>query len=152
MADIVDSETRSRMMARVRSKNTKPEILIRKGLHARGFRYRLHKKGLPGKPDLVFPKYRAVIFVNGCFWHGHGCPLFSWPATRADFWKDKIEKNRTRDHVAIRQLHEHGWRTLVVWECALRGPGRKPMNEILDDCSSWLTGGNSATEIQGGQE
>lgn len=149
MADIVDSVTRSRIMTRVKGKNTRLELLIRKGLHSRGFRYRLHHASLPGKPDMVFPKYRAIIFINGCFWHGHECTLFSWPKTRKDFWKDKIEKNRTRDHVTITRLQEKGWRTLVIWECALRGPRKKPMDEVLDECSSWIIGSDSATEIQG---
>jgi len=150
MADIVDSATRSRMMAQVRSKNTRPELQIRKGLHAKGFRYRLHHAGLPGKPDMVFPKYRAVIFVNGCFWHGHDCSLFSWPGTRPEFWKEKIVKNRTRDQLALELLRQQGWRTLTVWECVLRGPKRRPIDEILDECSSWLTGRDSSTEIHGG--
>ena len=97
MTDVVDRETRSRMMAGIRGKDTKPELTIRKAIHARGFRYRIHDRRLPGKPDMVFPRYRAVILVNGCFWHGHNCHLFKWPSTRVDFWKTKIERNREKD-------------------------------------------------------
>ena len=93
MADVVDRKTRSRMMSGIRGKNTRPELLIRKGLHARGFRFRLHDKRLPGKPDLVLPKYSAVIFVHGCFWHGHDCHLFKWPQSRREFWRKKITRN-----------------------------------------------------------
>lgn len=91
MADVVTPEKRSKMMSGIQGKNTKPELTIRKGLHALGFRYRLHGKTLPGKPDLVFPKYKAVIFIHGCFWHAHHCHLFKWPSTRVDFWQEKIQ-------------------------------------------------------------
>ena len=99
MTDVVDSKTRSRMMSNIRDRNTKPEIKIRQALHAKGFRYRLHDKKLPGKPDLVFPKYKAVIQINGCFWHGHSCPLFKWPLTRVEFWQNKIGGNIKRDQL-----------------------------------------------------
>ena len=94
MPDIVDSATRSRMMAGIRSTNTRPELAIRKALHAAGFRYRLHPRDVPGKPDMAFARYRAAVFVNGCFWHGHDCPLFRLPDTRREFWSAKIERNR----------------------------------------------------------
>ena len=110
MADVVSAEVRSRMMAGIRGKNTKPEMIIRRGLHARGFRYLLHDKRLPGKPDLVLPKHRAVIFVNGCFWHGHDCPLFKWPKTRKGFWRTKIARNRENDESAVIALRRSGWR------------------------------------------
>ena len=110
------------MMAGIRGRNTRPELVIRKALHARGFRYRLHVAGLPGKPDIVLPRFRAVIFVHGCFWHGHDCPLFRLPATRSEFWEAKISRNRERDREVLGALKTTGWRCLTVWECAIRGP------------------------------
>ncbi len=138
MADIVDRDTRSRMMAGIRSRNTRPELMIRCGLHGRGFRFRIHAR-LPGSPDLAFAKYRCVIFVNGCFWHGHNCRLFKLPKTRTAFWQEKIERNKLRDLEAIDHLDSAGWRSLVVWECAMRGAGRIPECELLDTISNWLT-------------
>ncbi|MBA4805727.1 MAG: DNA mismatch endonuclease Vsr [Brevundimonas sp.] len=137
MADVVDPATRSRMMSGIRGKNTKPELLIRKALHARGFRYRLHCD-LPGKPDICLPKHRAVIFVHGCFWHGHDCHLFKWPGTRPEFWRAKIERNRTVDAAAERALAEAGWRVAVVWECALKGRERRPLDEVSGELELWI--------------
>lgn len=121
--DIVSPEQRSRMMAAVRSKDTKPELFLRRALHALGYRYRLHRRDLPGTPDLSFPSRRAVIFVNGCFWHGHNCPAARLPKTRTGFWREKIEANRSRDAGNLQRLEVLGWRTLVVWECELRSEG-----------------------------
>src|SRR5690606_29813490 len=101
-------------------KNTKPELTIRKMLHSRGYRFRLHQKGLPGKPDIILPKYRAVLFVNGCFWHGHRCPLFKWPQTRTDFWRAKITGNIQRDQRNWELLLNMGWRVCVIWECSIK--------------------------------
>jgi DNA mismatch endonuclease (patch repair protein) len=109
------------MMSGIRARDTQPEMQLRKALHARGLRYRLHDTRLPGKPDLVFPKWRAVVFVHGCFWHGHGCRLFKWPATRAEWWRAKIGTNMARDVRNQDALTAMGWRALVVWECDLRG-------------------------------
>ena len=120
MVDVVDSATRSRMMSGIRGRNTKPEILIRSLLHRQGFRFRLHVRDMPGKPDIVLPRYRAVVFVHGCFWHGHSCPLFKLPGTRPDFWREKIERNQNNDNRAKRELLADGWRVGVIWECALR--------------------------------
>ena len=118
MVDIVDVSTRSRMMAGIKGRNTKPEILIRKLLHKKGFRFRLHVKDLPGKPDIVLSKYKAVIFVNGCFWHGHkDCHLFKLPATRTEFWQEKITRNQANDSKSINLLLENNWKVGVVWEC-----------------------------------
>lgn len=149
MADVVDPATRSRMMSGIRGKNTKPELLIRKALHARGFRYRLHCKDLPGNPDLCLPKYRAVIFVHGCFWHGHACHLFKWPKTRPEFWWEKIGRNRAVDEAALAELAAEGWRVAVVWECALKGRERLDQTEVLDSLSSWLKSGAPQLSIRG---
>lgn len=147
MADVVDPATRSRMMSGIRGKNTKPELLIRKALHARGFRYRLHCD-LPGKPDICLPKHCAVIFVHGCFWHGHNCHLFKWPGTRPEFWRAKIERNRTVDAAAEEALAQAGWRMAVVWECALKGRNRKPLDDVISTCAGWLTSDHPRLEIR----
>jgi DNA mismatch endonuclease (patch repair protein) len=120
MADTVDKATRSRMMSAIKSKDTKPEIFLRKALHAEGFRYRLGGCGLPGKPDLVFPSRRTVVFVHGCFWHRHGCSQFRWPGSNQEFWADKLNSNAARDCANEKALHSMGWLVLVVWECELK--------------------------------
>jgi DNA mismatch endonuclease, patch repair protein len=121
MADVHDKETRSFNMSRIRAKNTKPEIIVRKFLHSQGFRFSLHPKKLPGKPDIVLPKYKTVIFVHGCFWHGHkNCRYFIVPKTRTLWWINKINTNRLKDVKAIRELRKNGWKVLVVWECELK--------------------------------
>ncbi|THD37321.1 MAG: DNA mismatch endonuclease Vsr [Sphingomonas sp.] len=136
MADVVDSKTRSRMMAGIRGKDTKPELLIRRALHRSGFRFRLHDSRLPGRPDLVFPKYRAVLFVHGCYWHRHqACRLTTTPATNSDFWKSKFEGNVERDARKRALLLGAGWRVGVVWECATR---RSPTTDIVKSISDWL--------------
>lgn len=139
MTDVVDPATRSRMMSGIRSKNTKPEMLIRKALHAQGFRFRLHVKDLPGKPDLVFPKYKAVVFVHGCFWHGHDCQYFKTPKTRTDFWVAKIEANKNRDQHNIQRLQRAGWRVLVVWECSTKQKDRASLSSGIVE---WLVAGD----------
>jgi DNA mismatch endonuclease (patch repair protein) len=113
-------------------------MLLRRGLYAKGFRFRLHRRDLPGCPDLVFPRFRAVVFVHACFWHGHDCPMFKLPATRTEFWAAKIEGNRARDVRALERLAAAGWRTLVIWECTLRGPARRPAGEVVDRIIAWL--------------
>lgn len=138
MTDVVDVATRSRMMAGIQGKNTKPEILIRKALHARGFRFRLHVKDLPGKPDLVLPKYRALIFVHGCFWHGHACRYFKVPQTRPEFWLEKIGSNQRRDSLQEEALKAMGWRVLVVWECAVRSMRKEKSSLLVDLIANWL--------------
>lgn len=147
MTDIVDSETRSRMMSGIRGKNTKPEILIRRLLHARGFRFRLHARELPGKPDIVMPRYHAVIFVHGCFWHGHDCPLFRLPGTRPDFWRDKIARNQGNDQKAQAALLHDGWRVGTVWECAVRG-ANKDVDGVILRLSDWLHGDELTIEVR----
>lgn len=118
--DIVDKQTRSRMMSNIRSKNTKAEIAIRKRLFAAGFRYRLYDSRLPGKPDIVLPRYKTVIFIHGCFWHGHNCPLYKIPTTRMEFWKNKLEGNRKRDLLNKKKLMKMSWRIVSVYECSWR--------------------------------
>ena len=125
MTDVHDEKTRSFNMSQIKGKNTKPEILIRKFLFSRGYRFRLYDKRLPGKPDLVLPKYRTVIFVNGCFWHGHeGCKYFILPKSNAEWWKAKIEDTVNRDRKSLTQLKELGWKSIVIWECELK-PDRR---------------------------
>ncbi len=133
MADIVDQAVRSRMMAKIGGKDTKPELLLRRALHARGLRYRLHDRKLPGSPDLVFRRFRAVCFVHGCFWHRHsGCPYATNPATRPEFWEAKFKANVERDHRAKEALWTAGWRVAIVWECALRHDGPKSTSLQLE--------------------
>ena len=122
MADKLSPSQRKCCMSRIRGKNTKPEILVRKGLHARGFRFRLHNKKLPGSPDIVLPKYGVAIMVNGCFWHGHkGCRYATKPKSNVEFWETKIVRNRHRDEVTTAHLEALGWTVITVWECELRG-------------------------------
>ena len=121
MADVHSKAVRSYNMSRIRGKDTKPEMLVRRFLHAQGFRYRLHDKKLPGKPDIVLRKYRTVIFVHGCFWHGHQeCKYFVVPKTRTDWWFEKINKNIGNDEQAVKALKKDGWRVIEVWECSLK--------------------------------
>jgi DNA mismatch endonuclease (patch repair protein) len=127
-------------MSRIRGTNTKPEVTLRRGLHAAGLRFRLHVRSLPGTPDIVFPKYGAVIQVNGCFWHGHRCALFKLPETRQPFWAAKIAANTARDARATQALHDLGWRVLVVWECALKGPARQPLENVIAEAKAFVTG------------
>jgi DNA mismatch endonuclease (patch repair protein) len=145
--DVLTPEQRLRNMQSIRTKNTKPELQLRTGLFARGLRYRLHRSDLPGRPDLSFPKYRAVIFVHGCFWHGHKCPLFVTPETNRDFWLNKIQSNRSRDESCRRMLHEKGWRVLVVWECLFRGKDRLRIDRAAQVVQRWLESGSAYAEI-----
>lgn len=120
MTDRISPELRSQIMAKIRGKNTHPELVVRSLVHRLGFRFRLHKQELPGKPDLVFPRHRKILFVHGCFWHGHGCRRGKMPQSRLDYWKPKIERNRTRDESNLLQLTNMGWRTLTLWECEIQ--------------------------------
>ncbi|WP_457793114.1 very short patch repair endonuclease [Pseudomonas syringae] len=147
MTDVVDSATRSRMMSGIQAKNTSPELLIRKALHARGFRFRIHVKHLPGKPDLVLPKYSAVIFIHGCFWHGHDCRYFKVPKTRPEFWLDKIGRNQARDLVQTEASLAAGWRVLVVWECAVRAMKKQKSTLLIDQVSDWLVNGSEYFQL-----
>lgn len=133
-------------MSGIRGKNTKPEMVIRKALHARGFRYRLHCD-LPGKPDICLPKYRAVIFVHGCFWHGHDCHLFKWPKTRPEFWKAKIERNQVVDAAARTRLLVNGWRVMQIWECSLKGRPAMALDAVASRVAGWLRSEDPEADI-----
>jgi len=139
LVDSLTPEQRSAQMSRIRGANTKLEVLVRKGLHARGLRYRLGGAGLLGRPDIVLPKYRTVVFVHGCFWHGHDCPLYRLPKTRTEFWEAKIEGNKQRDKRVSDQLTSTGWRVIEVWECALRGLPSAVREAALDQLASDIT-------------
>jgi DNA mismatch endonuclease (patch repair protein) len=139
--------SRSEMMAGIRGKDTQPEMLIRRGLHARGLRYRLHLAGMPGRPDIVLPRFRAVIFIHGCFWHAHeGCRYFRLPKTRTEFWTAKLDGNRQRDSLKTDLLKRAGWRVLTVWECATRS---FPVDCLVNTIVSWLLGNDHTGEISG---
>jgi DNA mismatch endonuclease, patch repair protein len=136
-------------MAAIRGADTKPELLVRRTLHARGFRFRLHVKDLPGRPDLVLPKHKAVVFVHGCFWHGHDCNLFRLPATRTAFWEEKIAANQARDRKANAALALSGWRIGEIFECALKGPERLPQEDVASRLTQWLRGDAPAVVFRG---
>jgi DNA mismatch endonuclease, patch repair protein len=148
MADNVPVPVRSRMMSGIRGKDTRPELLIRRGLFSQGFRYRLHASNLPGKPDMVLARHHAVVLINGCFWHGHDCHLFRWPGSRPDFWKQKITRNRNRDIEVRDLLAAAGWRMLVVWECALKGRGKRPLDSVLRQAAEWLRKKKSSRSLE----
>ena len=138
MADIVSSAVRSRMMSGIQAKDTKPEILVRKALHAKGYRFRLHRKDLPGNPDITLAKFRTVILVHGCFWHMHkGCKLARIPSSRTEFWTAKLRANAMRDETAESRLLALGWRVLTIWECYLKSTSP----EVLQaDLARWISG------------
>lgn len=140
MADVLTPQQRQYNMSRIRGGDTKPEMMIRRGLHARGLRYRLHDRKLPGRPDLVFPRHHAVVLVHGCFWHGHSCVLFRLPATRSEFWAEKIAKNRQRDNKVHASLRAAGWRVLTIWECSLKGGVKLSRDAVLDITEKFLLG------------
>ncbi|PSU31841.1 very short patch repair endonuclease [Photobacterium lutimaris] len=133
------------------SRDTKLEVFLRKLLFARGFRYRMHDRKLKGRPDLVFPKYKAVIFVHGCFWHAHsGCSRFTFPKKNKKFWLAKFRANRLRDKLSTHWLKAHGWRVLVVWECAIRKPADYDIDQLLDFITCWLVANCHSCEVSGG--
>ena len=149
MTDIVSKSTRSAMMSGIRHKNTKPELLVRTQLFARGYRYRLHAGHLPGKPDIIFPKYKAVVFIHGCFWHCHDCHLFKWPQSRQEFWQQKLSSNKERDLRHQLELRSGGWRVAVIHECALKGKTRIELSCLLDRIESWFQSSDDFLEISG---
>ena len=133
MADVHDKKTRSYNMSRIKSKDTKPEILVRKFLFSKGFRYKLHDKSLPGKPDIVLPKYKTVIFVHGCFWHGHkGCKYAKLPETRKSFWYEKIRRNMELDSINKKTLRKRGWTIIEIWQCQLKKHGAIKLIKVED--------------------
>lgn len=136
--DVLTLEQRRLNMSRIRSRDTAPEMLIRRGLHAAGFRFRLDQRQLPGRPDLVLPRYRTVIFVNGCFWHSHGCHISRLPDTRREYWQPKLDRTLQRDIDAVQALTSTGWRVVVVWECALRGRVRLAEGAALAQISAFI--------------
>lgn len=135
MTDTHSKEVRSRNMSHIRSKDTKPEVTVRKYLFSKGFRYRKNVKTLPGCPDIVLPKYKTVIFVNGCFWHKHDCPRFVWPSSNEDYWREKIIRNVKRDGDNYEQLEASGWNVYVVWECQLK---KKDFEDTMDKLIAFL--------------
>lgn len=148
MADVVDPGTRSRMMSGIKGRNTHPEIAVRRALFASGFRFRLHRKDLPGAPDVVMAGRRVALFVHGCFWHMHGgCRYSKIPATRQEFWKKKLEGNVRRDRKVLDELHALGWRVLVVWECAVRDA--EVLAALPSILSEWITGDDAFGEVSG---
>lgn len=143
--DIVDSKTRSAMMSRIRDRNTQPEVILRHALHSRGLRYRLHVLGLPGRPDIVIPRHKAVIFVHGCFWHRHdNCKYATVPGTRAAFWQKKFASNVTRDQANVKKLLNMNWRVAIVWECEIR---KKSIAILTDRLLQWLQSNENCVEV-----
>jgi len=138
-------------MRAIKNKNTQPEIRIRKALHASGLRFRLHIKTLPGNPDIVLPKYKTVVFINGCFWHGHHCHLSKTPKTRTEFWLAKISDNVSRDILFHQKLMDAGWRVAVIWECAIKGRSKQNLSSLISTFIEWLTDSESlGIELTGG--
>ncbi|PRC94397.1 very short patch repair endonuclease [Solimicrobium silvestre] len=138
MSDVHSAAIRSKNMRAIKNKDTKPEIIIRQALHARGLRFRLHVKTLPGTPDIVLPKFKTVVFVNGCFWHGHRCHLSKTPKTRTEFWLSKISANMSRDVLIYKKLSDAGWRIAVIWECGIKGCGNQKLNALISEFVEWL--------------
>jgi DNA mismatch endonuclease (patch repair protein) len=147
--DTVDSQTRSKIMGRVGQKNTGAEMLLRRALHRKGLRYRLHDRSLPGSPDIVFPRFKSVLFVHGCYWHSHGCYRSTIPKSSREFWTNKFETNRTRDERTRKLLVSQGWRVLTVWECALRGKLSSPVEDVANAVGDWLESEAQMGEIEG---
>lgn len=150
MADIVSPSARSAMMSKIRSSNTAPELAVRKLLFARGLRYQLHRKDLPGRPDLVFPRFKAVILIHGCFWHmhGNGCYLSKRPSSNTQFWDEKLQKNRERDKRVAEQLRALGWRVCTVWECSVRSKKAEQLADLIDIIYSWLHSNEQELETE----
>lgn len=136
-------------MSGIRSKDTKPEILIRKALFAKGFRYRVNDRRYPGTPDIVLPKYRAIIFVHGCFWHVHKCRFFKWPDSNRAFWKEKLRKNADRDRRHQQKLHEDSWRICVIWECEIKDKKYSNVGAIANRLAIWLENGTGDMMLKG---
>jgi len=149
MTDVFSSEKRSKVMSRITGKNTEPEMKIRKALHGLDYRYSLHKKNLPGKPDIYFRKYNALIEINGCYWHGHDCHFFKWPQNNKEFWKKKIGRTKERDGNNFRKLQDMGYRLLVIWECAIKGKTSLDFEVLIESVIKWLHSDIQFKEIEG---
>ncbi|MCW8332041.1 very short patch repair endonuclease [Photobacterium sp. SDRW27] len=147
MTDVHNSKTRSKNMRAIKSKDTKPEIQLRRALHKRGFRYRVAPKEMPGKPDLWLPRWNAAIFVHGCFWHVHECQLFRWPDTREEFWRKKLLSNRARDKAQLSELKKKNIRVLIVWECSLKGKNKLGPEMVAMLAETWLRSGSASAEL-----
>ena len=147
MVDVVSPADRSRMMAGIQGKNTKPELIVRRMLFASGYRFRLHRRDLPGAPDIVMPGRKVAVFVHGCFWHGHDCNYFRLPSTRPEFWQDKIQRNHANDARHHAALLAAGWRIATVWECALRGRDHD-VDQVADQLTQWVRGNLRVLEIR----
>jgi len=148
--DVLNPDQRRLNMSRIRSRDTKPEMIVRKALHAGGYRFRLHRRDLPGRPDLILPKWQAAVFVHGCFWHRHDCSYFKMPTTREDFWREKIARNVERDRAARAALAASGWKVLIVWECALRGKWRLTSEKLANALDNFISvQGSEFREIRG---
>jgi DNA mismatch endonuclease (patch repair protein) len=145
--DTVDSQTRSKIMARVGQKNTGAELKLRRALHRTGLRYTLHDRSLPGSPDIVFPRFKAVVFVHGCYWHSHGCHRSTVPKSRQEFWTGKFQANRSRDARNVKSLAETGWRVLTVWECTLMGKSACRTEHVANAVRAWLESSAAGGEI-----
>lgn len=152
MPDVVSAETRSRFMAGVKNANTTPELQVRQMLYRAGFRYRVHERRLPGTPDIWLPRWKAVIEVNGCFWHGHMCHLFKWPRSNEEFWKVKISSNQQRDLLHQKELTALGIKRLIIWECALKGKKKHDKNRLIEVIAWWIRECNYNGNICGGVE
>lgn len=140
------------MMSGIRGENTKPEMIVRRRLHALGYRYRTHVPDMPGRPDMVFPRYRAIVQIHGCFWHHHNCKFFKWPSTRPEFWRAKIEANEIRDSRNLYRLKVDGWRVLILWECAIRSKPTDIVDGVISLISSWLESDREFLDISGASE
>ena len=147
MADKVTPIVRARMMSAIKAKDTSPEMAIRRGLHAAGFRYRVHVSDLPGKPDIVLPKYKALIWINGCFWHGHTCRDGRLPQSRIEYWQPKIARTRERDAAAQIANASDGWRSLIIWECSFRRQGSEKLFEVIRRAKKWILLNEESTEL-----
>lgn len=149
VTDRLTPEQRSFNMGQVRGRDTKPEMVVRRALHGLGFRFRLHRRDLPGRPDIALPKWKTVVFVHGCFWHGHGCELFRWPATRPEFWKTKIAGNVQRDREAVQRLLADGWRVVTIWECAIKGKARLAPEALAKALGEAIRSDEVSVEVRG---
>jgi len=151
MTDILTAAQRSALMARIRGRDTKPEMVVRRMLHGLGFRYRLHRRDLPGRPDIALPRWKAIVQVNGCLWHGHDCPAFKMPASNRAFWQGKIRRNQERDASTTASLAAAGWRVMTVWECALRGAGKLQPDAFGEAMAVFIRSEETASELAGEQ-